>query len=302
MTWALLYWIVLDELNQQDQDDANAGAGRASYSRNMMLSYGSADAIHALSHFLEVGLYCCLLRLRTPTAQLWLPYILPPAQSNAYSLCKMLRSHLSVTTPAKARPYLACKAPVPRRSTALRYKTNDMSQPEKASTQIPTQGQDVQPGLEHELKGQKPIFIRDTYKGSGKLDGKVAIITGGDSGIGRAVAVHFAREGADVSILYLEEETKDAQETEEIVKKEGRKCLLFAGDVANPTVSEASEREAAQGLRQQRKLAACARGMSSCCMQGGQPHYYMAANAAVADTIECSKFFCIYCNSTTVPL
>jgi FlaA1/EpsC-like NDP-sugar epimerase len=112
-----------------------------------------------------------------------------------------------------------------------------MSEPEKASTQIPTQTQDVQPGLESELKGQKPIVIRDTYKGSGKLEGKVAIITGGDSGIGRSVAVHFAREGADVAILYLEEETKDAQETEELVKKEGRKCLLFAGDVSNPTVS-----------------------------------------------------------------
>lgn len=75
-----------------------------------------------------------------------------------------------------------------------------------------------------------PIFIRDDYRGSGKLDGKVAIITGGDSGIGRSVSVHFAREGADVAIIYLEED-KDARETQRLVEAEGRECLLIRGDV-----------------------------------------------------------------------
>lgn len=74
--------------------------------------------------------------------------------------------------------------------------------------------------------------IAETYHGSGKLKDKVAIITGGDSGIGRSVAVYFAREGADVAIVYLESDD-DASITREFVEKEGRKCMLFRGDVSN---------------------------------------------------------------------
>lgn len=73
--------------------------------------------------------------------------------------------------------------------------------------------------------------IRDGYAGSGKLQDKVAIITGGDSGIGRAVAVHFAREGADVVVVYLESDD-DAKETLGLVEAEGRTCLLFKGDIS----------------------------------------------------------------------
>lgn len=86
-----------------------------------------------------------------------------------------------------------------------------------------------QPGKEHKMTPE-PEIIRDGYKGSDKLKGKVALITGGDSGIGRAVAVHFAREGADIAIVYLNED-KDAQSTKQMVEKEGRKCLLISGDV-----------------------------------------------------------------------
>ncbi len=78
----------------------------------------------------------------------------------------------------------------------------------------------------------EPVSIRDDYRGSGKLDGRVALISGGDSGIGRAVAIHFAREGANVAILYLEEDG-DAEDTSRAVAAEGRECLLIKGDVAD---------------------------------------------------------------------
>ncbi|HEY0231328.1 MAG TPA: SDR family oxidoreductase [Dokdonella sp.] len=88
------------------------------------------------------------------------------------------------------------------------------------------------PGIESELR-PRPRFEAKAYRGSAKLEGRVALITGGDSGIGRAVAVLFAREGADVSIVYLDEHS-DAQETARAVKKEGRRCRLIPGDVRDP--------------------------------------------------------------------
>lgn len=91
------------------------------------------------------------------------------------------------------------------------------------------QKQDRQPGIEAEMD-PKPEYIKESYKASGKLSGKAALITGGDSGIGRAVSVHFAKEGADVAIVYFDED-EDAEETKELVEAEGRKCLLFRGDV-----------------------------------------------------------------------
>ena len=87
------------------------------------------------------------------------------------------------------------------------------------------------PGLEKDLS-VKPMYDAPYYKGSEKLQDMVAIITGGDSGIGRAVAVLFAREGADVAIVYLNEH-EDAQETKRMVENEGRVCLLIPGDIAD---------------------------------------------------------------------
>ena len=99
----------------------------------------------------------------------------------------------------------------------------------KFKVQYPPQEQNVQPGMEY-LMNPRPIFDNPNYKGSNKLKGKVAIITGGDSGIGRAVAVAFVKEGAKVVIVYLNED-KDAYETKEYIEKLGGCVLLLRGDV-----------------------------------------------------------------------
>ena len=101
----------------------------------------------------------------------------------------------------------------------------------KEKKQLPPQHQKQQPGREHKMT-PRPKAEDEKQRGSGKLQHKVAIITGGDSGIGRAVAVAFAKEGCDVAIVYLEEH-KDARETEQMVEQHGRKCLLIAGDVGD---------------------------------------------------------------------
>lgn len=87
----------------------------------------------------------------------------------------------------------------------------------------------TKPGMESELD-PRPQFLAPDYKGSGKLQDMAAIVTGGDSGIGRAVAVLYAREGADVAIVYLSEH-EDAEETRRCIEAEGRRCLLIPGDV-----------------------------------------------------------------------
>ncbi|MEX1042395.1 MAG: SDR family oxidoreductase [Pirellulaceae bacterium] len=101
--------------------------------------------------------------------------------------------------------------------------------PSEQKSPQPPQSQSHQPGRQDEMESQ-PRVIRDGYRGSDKLPGKVALITGGDSGIGRSTAVMFAREGADVCVVYLEE-TKDAEKTQELVEAEGSICLLIEGDI-----------------------------------------------------------------------
>lgn len=97
--------------------------------------------------------------------------------------------------------------------------------------QRPKQEQPRQPGREHKMQ-PRPKAEDEKHRGSGKLQGKVALITGGDSGIGRAVAIAFAKEGADISIVYLEEH-KDAKETRRLVQEHDRKCILIAGDIGD---------------------------------------------------------------------
>lgn len=103
---------------------------------------------------------------------------------------------------------------------------------QKEDTQgFPPQHQDGQPGREAQMNPQ-PSAEGRTYRAAGKLKNKSALITGGDSGIGRAAAIAFAKEGADVAIAYLNEH-EDANKTKELIEQEGRKCILIAGDVGN---------------------------------------------------------------------
>lgn len=124
-------------------------------------------------------------------------------------------------------------------------KSTDMTRKKKPQS-FPQQDQPGPPGKEY-LMHPKPEIIRKGYKGSGKLRGKKALITGGDSGIGRAVAVHFAREGADVVIQYLEED-KDAKETAQMVEDEGQTCTIIAGDIRKPQFCKSLIKKAIKSL------------------------------------------------------
>jgi NAD(P)-dependent dehydrogenase (short-subunit alcohol dehydrogenase family) len=137
-----------------------------------------------------------------------------------------------------------------RRVQAQVDRTEEQAKPQSQSTKAPMQaGVREYPSTfpaQHQTKSgseetliPKPMFEAPGYKGSSKLKDMVALITGGDSGIGRAVAVLFAREGADVAICYLEERD-DAFVTEAAVQKEGRRCLLIQGDVSSPVFCRAA--------------------------------------------------------------
>ena len=118
-----------------------------------------------------------------------------------------------------------------QKSTAAK-KRGATGQQQEPESPMPAQHQN-KPGIESKIT-PRPRYRAPLYKGCGKLQDKVALITGGDSGIGRAVAVLYAREGADVSIVYLPGEQTDAEETRQAVEAEGRQALLIEGDVRGP--------------------------------------------------------------------
>ena len=119
--------------------------------------------------------------------------------------------------------------------------------PKKIHIQPPYSGKkQPPPGSEEEMTPQAD-HGESSYKGTGRLEGRHALITGADSGIGRAVAIAFAREGADVAISYLSEET-DARETERLVTEAGRRAVLLPGDIGQRTVVETVARKAIDAL------------------------------------------------------
>lgn len=116
----------------------------------------------------------------------------------------------------------------------------------KYTESLPPQKQKEQPGNEKAMYPE-PVVIRDNYHGSNKLLGKKALITGGDSGIGRSIAVHFAREGADVTIVYFNEHD-DAKETKRLVEAEGCKCDLISGDIKDEAFCMEAVQTAVAGM------------------------------------------------------
>jgi NAD(P)-dependent dehydrogenase (short-subunit alcohol dehydrogenase family) len=170
-----------------------------------------------------------------------------------------------------------------RRATRSRTKI-DVDQ--KPKSPFPPQHQE-KPGIESRMH-PRPLYYAPTYRGSGKLSGKVALITGGDSGIGRSVAVLYAREGADVAIVYLRVEQSDAEETRQAVEAEGGKCLLIAGDVRKSSFCDRAVRQTVKELGRLDIL------VNNAAFQQHQPSIEDLTDEQIRQTFETNIFGYIY--------
>ncbi|MED3723225.1 SDR family oxidoreductase [Geobacillus stearothermophilus] len=163
----------------------------------------------------------------------------------------------------------------------------------KQQTTLPPQHQTRQPGLQTEMNPQ-PVTIKDTYKGSGKLKNKTAIISGGDSGIGRAVTVHFAKEGADVAIIYLNEH-EDADETKRLVEQEGRRCLAIAGDIGDEAFCKEAVKQTIEAFG---KLDIV---VNNAAEQHPQPNFLNITAAQLEKTFRTNVFGCFFLTKAALP-
>jgi NAD(P)-dependent dehydrogenase (short-subunit alcohol dehydrogenase family) len=159
--------------------------------------------------------------------------------------------------------------------------------------QQPPQHQDRQPGIEAEM-APRPQAEDRNYMGSGKLQGKAALITGGDSGIGRAVAIMFAKEGADVAIVYLSEHG-DAQETRTLVEKEGRRCIALAGDVGDERFCQQIVQDTVRGLGRLDIL------VNNAAEQHPQDDVAKVTSAQLERTFRTNVFSCFYMTKAALP-
>jgi NAD(P)-dependent dehydrogenase (short-subunit alcohol dehydrogenase family) len=159
--------------------------------------------------------------------------------------------------------------------------------------QQPPQHQDRQPGIEAEM-APRPQAEDRNYMGSGKLQGKAARITGGDSGIGRAVAIMFAKEGADVAIVYLSEHG-DAQETRTLVEKEGRRCIALAGDVGDERFCQQIVQDTVRGLGRLDIL------VNNAAEQHPQDDVAKVTSAQLERTFRTNVFSCFYMTKAALP-
>ncbi|WP_028783906.1 SDR family oxidoreductase [Thalassobacillus devorans] len=165
--------------------------------------------------------------------------------------------------------------------------------PNKKKEIQPKQHQDRQPGFEYEMKPQ-PEYVNNAYIGSGKLSGKVAVITGGDSGIGRAVSLYFAKEGADVAILYLNEQ-EDADKTKQLVEAEGRKCELITGDIGDPAHCESSVTQVVHTMGKIDIL------VNNAAIQYPKANFLDITNEQMAETFRVNFFSYFYMTKAVLP-
>jgi len=164
---------------------------------------------------------------------------------------------------------------------------------EKQKKTPPAQQQDHQPGIESKME-PKPKYLRNNYNGSHKLQNKVAVITGGDSGIGRAVSLHFAKEGADIAVVYLNERD-DAMDTKRLIEQEGQECILIDGDIGNSQFCEAAVTEILDKFKHIDIL------VNNAAEQHPQDHFMNISNEQFEKTFKTNIFGTFYMTKAVLP-